>query len=120
MNSIKKFNAHRDIRIDRVKAHHTYLKPKKVKGQARDDTDWEGDWQGNLRAPWELSHVKGLQAGKPKKKLDRERIFDTKDDGKSLPKIKETKKEKLSRAFVMMDSKKYHQIDDGRFVAAGL
>ena len=96
MNSLKKFNTHRDIRIDRVKAHHTYLKP------------------------WELKHVKGLQAGKPKKNLKRERIFDTTNDGKPLPKIKETKKEKLSRAFVMMDSKKYHQIDDGRFVAASL
>ena len=119
--SLRKFDTHRDIRLDRVKAHHTYLKPKKVKGQGRDDTDWEIDaGQNNLKAPWELKHVKGLQAGKPKKNLDRKRIFDTTNDGKPLPKIKETKKEKLSRAFVMMDSKKYHQIDDGRFVAASL
>ena len=31
--SLRKFDTHRDIRIDRVKCHHTYLKPKKVKGQ---------------------------------------------------------------------------------------
>ena len=84
MSSIKKFNAHKNIRIDRVKAHHTILRPKKKKGQARDDTDWEGDYENNMAQPWEIANVKNLCAGKPKKNLKRERIFDTMDDGKVL------------------------------------
>ena len=86
MSSIKKFNPHKEIRIDRVKAHHTYLRPKKEKPSFRDTTDYEGDWE---------------------------------HDGKPFKKKKELKKEKLSRAFVMMDDKKYHEID-GRYIPAGL
>lgn len=119
MTSIKKFNPHKDIRIDRVKAHHTYLRPKKEKPSFRDTTDWEGDPFGYCKAPWEIANVKHLCAGKPKNRLVREKVFDTTDDGKPFKKKKETKKDKLSRAFVMMDSKKYHEID-GRFIPASL
>ena len=118
--SLRKFNAMPSVTVEKVKAHHTYLRPKKEKLSHRDTTDWEFDaGQGNCKAPWEIGAIKGLCAGKPKKNLDRDRIFDTKDDGKSLPKKKETKFEKLSRAYVMCDSKKYHEVD-GRYVAAGL
>ena len=119
MSSIKKFNAYKNIRIDRVKAHHSVLRPKKKVGQARDDTDWEGDYENHLSQPWEIGHVKNLCAGKPKKNLKRERIFDTMDDGKPLKVKKESKAAKLKTAFVLMDAKKYHQID-GKYVAAGL
>ena len=119
MFSIKKFNPHRDIRIDRVKAHHSYLKPKKEKPSFRDTTDWEGDYEHNCKAPWEISHVKNLCAGKPKNRLELEKIFDIKDDGKPFKKKKELKKEKLSRAFVMLNEKKYHEID-GRYIQASL
>ena len=117
--SLRKFNAMPSVTVEKVKAHHTYLRPKKEKPSHRSTDDWEGDWQGNCKAPWEIGAIKGLCAGKPKKNLDRDRIFDTKNDGKSLPKKKETKHEKLSRAYVMRDSKKYHEVD-GRYVAAGL
>ena len=119
MSSIKKFNAYKNIRIDRVKAHHSVLRPKKKKGQARDDTDWEGDHENHMAQPWEIANVKNLCAGKPKNRLELEKIFDTTDDGKPFKKKKELKKEKLSRAYVMMDDKKYHEID-GRYIPASL
>ena len=52
--SLGKFNAHRDIRIDRVKAHHSYLRPKKEKPMSRDTTDYEGDYDKQCAAPWEM------------------------------------------------------------------
>ena len=119
MSSIKKFNPHRDIRIDRVKAHHSYLRPKKEKPSARDTTDWEGDYENQCAAPWEIKNIKNLCAGKPKNRLEREKIFDTKDDGKPFKKKKEPKKERLARAFVMLDNKKYHEID-GRYIPCSL
>ena len=119
MSSIKKFNAYKNIRIDRVKAHHSVLRPKKKKGQARDDTDWEGDHENHMAQPWEIANVKNLCAGKPKKNLKRERIFDTMDDGKPLKVKKESKAAKLKTAFVLCDSKKFHQID-GKYIAATL
>lgn len=119
MSSIKKFNPYQNIRIDKIKAHHTILKAKKEKPSFRDTTDWEGDYEGNNKAPWEHTHVKGLQAGKQKPKLVKDKIFDVKNDGKMFKKKKETKADKLSRAFVMFDDKKYHQID-GKFRVAGL
>tara|TARA_R110002020_G_scaffold118361_1_gene270586 strand:- start:57 stop:416 length:360 start_codon:yes stop_codon:yes gene_type:complete len=119
MSSIKKFNAYKNIRIDRVKAHHSVIRPKKKKGQARCDIDYEGDWEGHMAQPWEIANVKNLCAGKPKKNLKRERIFDTMDDGKPLKVKKESKAAKMKTAFVMCDSKKFHQID-GRYIAATL
>ena len=117
--SLGKFNAHRDIRIDRVKAHHSYLRPKKEKPMSRDTTDYEGDYDKQCAAPWEITNVKGLCAGKPKNKLEREKIFDINNDGKPFKKKKEPKSERLARAFVMLDSKKFHEID-GRFIQAPL
>ena len=60
--SLGKFNAHRDIRIDRVKAHHSYLRPKKEKPMSRDTTDYEADYDKQCAAPWEITNVKGLCA----------------------------------------------------------
>lgn len=117
MSSIKKFNPYQNIRIDKIKAHHTLLKAKKEKPSFRDNTDWEGG--EGIKAPWEHTHVKGLQAGKQKPKLVKDKIFDVKNDGKMFKKKKETRAEKLSRAFVMYDSKKYHAID-GKFKIASL
>ena len=107
--SLKKFNAHQDMRIDRVKAHHMYLKKEKKKmdntiGLRVCDEDQED------KQPWEIGKVKNLCQGKPKPKLDKDTIFDTNGDGKPLKKKKEGKKEKDSRAFVMCDHKKYHEI----------
>ena len=101
------FNPYRDIRIDRVKSHHTYLKEKKPEllhnGEPKTD-----HWSG---VPWELKKVKGLHKGKAKKNLDKERIFDIHNDGKLIKVKKETRKDKLSRAYVFMDNKKFHEIN---------
>ena len=105
-----KFNPHRDVRIDRVKAHVTYLKPKKdplMHRQLEHKTPLS-------EVPWELRHIKNFNAGKAKKKLDMDTVFDVKQDGKLKPVKKETRAEKLSRAYVMLDSKKYHEVN-GKF-----
>ena len=107
--SLKKFNAHQDMRIDKVKAHHLYLKPKKEKMDNTRALKVE-DEDAKDKSPWELNNVKHLCAGKPKPKLDKEVLFDTTNDGKPLKKKKETKKEKDTRAFIMCDGKKYHEV----------
>ena len=117
--STKKFNAHQTIRIDRIKAHQTVLRPRKEKPAFRSTTDYDAESEGYTKQPWEMKHVKNLGAGKAKKNLKLEKIFDTKNDGKSYVKKKETKHDKLSRAFVMYDSKKFHEID-GRYIPAVL
>lgn len=112
--SLKKFNPHSEMRIDRVKAHHSVLK--KVK-QKRDNL-YESDQEVFIepQQPWEIGKVKNLMAGKPKTNLKKDYIFDTTNNGKGIKKKKETKKEKDSRAFVMLDSKKYHEIGGKPFV----
>ncbi len=102
------FNPHRDIRIDRVKAHHLALKEKKQDLQHNTEIDHLAPYVG---VPWEIKHVKGLQKGKPKKNMDKEKIFDVHDDGKLIKVKKETRKDKLSRAFIVMDDKKYHEVN---------
>lgn len=105
--SKSKFNAHRDIRIDRVKAHYSYLRPRKPKIHHRDERDY-ADYHD--APPWELGAIKNLQKGPPKFNMDKERLFDTKEDGKLLPVKKETRKDKMSRAYIQLNSKKYHSI----------
>ena len=97
------------MRIDKVKAHHLYLKPKKDKF---DNTKalWDNEEKNYDKAPWEIVNVKGLCAGKQKPRLDKEKLFDTTNDGKPMKVKKEGKKEKDKRAFLMMDGKKYHEI----------
>ena len=111
--SLKKFNPHADMRIDRVKAHHSVLKKHKQKR----DNKYEKDLEIFIEPeqPWEIGKVKNLMAGKPKPNLKKDFIFDTKNDGKGIKKKKETKKEKDSRAFVMFDGKKYHEIGNKPF-----
>jgi len=61
--------------------------------------------------PNEFTLVPGLQGGKQKPKITKEKLFDTKNDGKPFPKKKMTKVEKLSRAYNMIDGKKhYHEV----------
>ena len=108
--SLKQFNPYKGMRIDRVKAHHTYLKPQKDK-----PTNYEPDddyLENKHTAPWELGKVKGLAAGKLRTTYSREKVFDTKNDGQPFKKKKETKKDKDKRAFLMMGGKKYHEIGD--------
>ena len=105
-----KFNPHRDMRIDRVKAHVSYLKPKKDPVMHR-QLEYKTPMS---EVPWELRHIKNFNAGKPKKKLDMDTVFDVNQDGKLKKVKKETKAEKLSRAYVMLDSKKFHEIN-GKF-----
>tara|TARA_R110002110_G_scaffold24879_1_gene92704 strand:+ start:30 stop:374 length:345 start_codon:yes stop_codon:yes gene_type:complete len=107
--SLKKFNGHQDMRIDKVKAHSMYLKKTKEKMDNTRALTVE-DEDHHDKQPWELNKVKGLCAGKKKPKLDKEVLFDTTNDGKPLKKKKETKKEKDTRAFIMMEGKKYHSI----------
>ena len=107
--SLKQFNQHQNMRIDRVKAHAMYLKKEKKKMDNtialrvcdEDDED---------KTPWELNNVKNLCQGKPKPKLDKEVIFDTKNDGLPMKKKKEGKKTKDTRAFIMLNGEKYHSI----------
>jgi hypothetical protein len=106
----RKFDEHRGMRIDNVKAHHIYLKPKKPNYTNYETPEDEYDYLNDNKPPWEIKHVKGLAAGKPKINLKKEKIFDTTGDGKPFVKKKESKKEKDSRAFLMMDGKKYHSI----------
>lgn len=107
--SLKKFNAHQDMRIDKVKAHHLYLKPKKEKMDNTRALRVE-DEDCKDKQPWEIGKVKNLCAGKPKPKLDKEKLFDVNNDGKPMKKKKEGKKEKDKRAFIMIDGKKYHEV----------
>ena len=107
--SLKQFNVHKEMRIDRVKAHTMYLKKEKKKMDNTTalrvcDEDQED------KQPWELNKVKNLCAGAEKPKLDKEIIFDTKNDGKPMKKKKVSKKEKDTRAFIMLNDKKYHSI----------
>jgi len=105
-----KFNPHKDVRIDRVKAHVSYLRPKKdplLHRQLEYKTPMS-------EVPWEIRHIKNFNAGKPKKKLDMDSVFDVKQDGKLKKVKKETRAEKLSRAYVMCDSKKFHEVN-GKF-----
>ena len=105
-----KFNPHRDVRIDRVKAHVSYLKPKKDPVNHR-QLEHKTPMS---EVPWEIRHIKNFNAGKAKKKLDMDTVFDVKQDGKLKKVKKETKAEKLSRAYVMCDSKKFHEVN-GKF-----
>tara|TARA_R110000803_G_scaffold4137_4_gene14176 strand:+ start:6008 stop:6352 length:345 start_codon:yes stop_codon:yes gene_type:complete len=107
--SLKKFNGHQDMRIDKVKAHAMYLRATKEKF---DNTAalTVSDEDHHDKQPWELNKVKNLCKGKPKPKLEKEDLFDITNDGKPMKKKKETKKEKDTRAFIMCDGKKYHEI----------
>ena len=61
--SKSKFNPHKEIRIDRVKAHHSYLRPRKPTIHHRDEKDY-ADYHDS--PPWELGAIKNLQKGPPK------------------------------------------------------
>ena len=112
--SLKKFNPYENMRIDKVKAHVMYLK-KPNKQYTNYDKDEEEDIHHD-KQPWEIGNIKNLCKGKPKTKLNKEIIFDVHKDGKPIKKKKESKKEKDTRAFVMMDGKKYHQIGGTAFL----
>ena len=105
-----KFNPHRDVRIDRVKAHVSYLKPKKDPVNHR-QLEHKTPMS---EVPWEIRHIKNFNAGKAKKKLDMDTVFDVNQDGKLKKVKKETKAQKLSRAYVMCNDKKFHEIN-GKF-----
>jgi hypothetical protein len=105
-----KFNPHKEIRIDRVKSHHTYLKPPKDPVVHR-GLDYKTP---RSEVPWEIRHVTNLTAGKPKKKLDMNSVFDVTGDGKTKKVKKESKASKLKRAYVMYKDRKFHEIN-GRF-----
>jgi len=111
---MSKFNPHRDMKISKVKAHHMYIKPKKeklVNNKYMDDND--SGYKDT--APWELSHVKGLGQGVVKTKKKETDVFDMNNDGKPLKTEKKSKVEKESRAFIMHDGKKYHEIGSEAF-----
>ena len=62
------FNSHRDVRIDRVKAHHIALKEQKPELLHNTEIDHLAPYVG---VPWEIKNVKGLARGKIKKKIDK-------------------------------------------------
>ena len=106
-----KFNPHKNMRIDRVKAHMSYLKPKKEKSSHRDT-----DYECKQEIPKIIRQTPGLLAGKKKTDTSMDSVFDVKGDGKLKKVKKETKAQKLSRHYVMCNGKKFHEIN-GRFQA---
>jgi len=110
--SLKQFNGRADMKINRVKAIQTYIKPKKKKLDNTTSTGINGynDESTFDEQPWEHKYVKGLQGGKEKPKLEKEKLFDVLQDGKPMKIKKKTKKDKDTRAFIMMNEKKYHSI----------
>ena len=106
-----KFNPYKNVRIDRVKAHISYLKPPKQKNSHRDT-----DYVDKSDVPLIIRQTPNLMAGKKKTNLDMDKVFDIKEDGKLKKVKKETKAQKLSRHYVMLDGKKYHEIN-GKFQA---
>ena len=42
--------------------------------------------------------------------MDKNKIFDVHQDGKLIKVKKETRKDKLSRAFIVMGDKKFHEV----------
>jgi|TARA_R110002012_G_scaffold139784_1_gene297224 hypothetical protein len=102
---MKKFNPNKDMRIAMEKAHVTYRRANKKKDAEaiaanRDGFDIEVQ-------PWEFKNVSGLQGGTQKPKITKEKVFDTKNDGKPFEKKKESKIAKKARAFKMIDGKKH-------------
>lgn len=102
---LKAFNPHSDLRIDKIKAHSSYLKKKKFLNHTKTENEYVD------QPPWELLNIPNLASGGKKYNTDKEHIFDTKFDGKSIKVKKPTKAEKQNRAFIMCDGKKYHSID---------
>ena len=47
-------------------------------------------------------------AGKPKQNLDKDHVFDVKQDGKPIKKKKVSKADKLKTPYVMYNDKKFH------------
>ena len=106
---MNKFNPNRDMRIQMEKAHITYRKTNKRKEIEMREANRDGF--SCCLQPSEFKMVSGLQGGKQKPKLTKDKIFDTKNDGKPIPKKKEDKVQKMGRAFVMINGEKdYHQL----------
>tara|TARA_R110000751_G_scaffold267382_2_gene366338 strand:+ start:180 stop:521 length:342 start_codon:yes stop_codon:yes gene_type:complete len=106
----KKFNPWQNMRIDSVNAHHSVLRPQKKEYSHRYTKRVEqDDYDSQV---FLIQKVKGLQAGKQKPKYKKEKIFDTTNDGLPIKVKKISKSDKLKTAFIMCDSKKFHQIGD--------
>jgi len=106
---MKKFNPNRDMRIQMEKAHVSYRKTNKRKEIEMKEANRDGF--SCCLQPSEFKMVNGLQGGKLKPKLTKEKIFDTKNDGKPIAKKKVDKGTKAARAFVMINGEKdYHQL----------
>ena len=104
---LKPFNAYADMRIDKIKAHSSYLKKKKVLHHTKSEEDYNDN---KNFIPSELSQFKGLAAGAKKHNTSKEHLFDVNGDGKSIKVKKPSRAEKQSSHYIMMDGKKYHSI----------
>jgi len=58
--------------------------------------------------PGEFLYVKNFMAGKPRQNLDKDHVFDVKQDGKPIKKKKVSKADKLKTPYVMYNDKKFH------------
>lgn len=106
---MNEFNPNKDMRPQRIKAHVTYTKKNKKKDMAMKDANRDG-FDCCLR-PSEFDLIPNLQQGDKKPLLTKEKLFDTKNDGKPFPKKKESKIAKMARAFYMINGdKQFHQI----------
>lgn len=106
---MKKFNPNKDMRIQNVKAHVTYRKPNKKKEIQNQIFNKQEGFAIDTQ-PSEFNLVSGLQGGKQKPKLTKEKIFDIKGDGKPFQKKKESKVAKEARAFYMVNGvKEFHE-----------
>ena len=50
-----------------------------------------------INRPWEYKHIKNLGDPKTKMRFEKDKVFDTKNDGKPFKKKKETKADKLKK-----------------------
>ena len=115
---MKKFNHHQNIAIDKVRADVKLRKGTKEKPSHR-QREYSSHETDQRSEELFFKKVKHLQGGKKKYNTDKDKIFDLKNDGKPIKVKKESKYEKLSRPFVMLNEKKYHEIN-GKYMAAAL
>ena len=115
---MKKFNPYQNIAIDKVRADVKLRKAIKEKPSHR-EREYSSHEKSMRSEHLFFKKVKNLQGGKKKYNTDKEKIFDTNGDGKAIKVKKESKYTKMSRPFVMMNEKKYHEVN-GKYMSAAL
>lgn len=96
--------------ISRIKAHVVYTKPNKKKERDYDESIKVDEFDID-KPSWEFHNVKNFAQGNIKGKIEVDKYFDTKNDGKPFKKKKETPHYKKKKPFYMVNGiKKFHEI----------